>query len=56
VATRAVERNDGLSSKERVRRYRKWFHHFIGPYAVQKFLPIVEQETHKFLRQLLAKG
>jgi cytochrome P450 len=44
-----------LQNTERLRRYRKWFHQFIGPSAVQKFLPIVEQETHKFIRRVLLK-
>jgi hypothetical protein len=45
-----------LQNTELLRRYRKWFHQFIGSSAVlQKVLPIVEQETHKFLRRVLLK-
>jgi hypothetical protein len=41
---------------DRFRRYRKMFHQFIGTASIlTKFLPTIQQETHKFLRRVLSE-
>lgn len=41
---------------ERFRRYRRLFHQLIGSHsAMSRFLPVEEQEIHRFVRHVLAK-
>lgn len=41
---------------ERFRRFRRLFHQLIGSHSsMQRFLPIEEQEIHRFVRRVLAK-
>ncbi|KAJ2933474.1 hypothetical protein H1R20_g3643, partial [Candolleomyces eurysporus] len=41
---------------DRFRRFRRFFHQLIGSHSsMQRFLPIEEQEIHRFVRRVLAK-